>query len=105
MDQDQFQEEELHYTGIRFAQRRFPPPVNLDNKPTTRVSWVNNNKKMFINYSCCAEGHTSPQSMLKLQQLNEVVTNYESLSDKDHADVPYNAYENAKAYMDFKKNT
>ena len=43
--------------------------------------------------------------MLKLQQFNEVVTNYEELTDKDHADVPDNAYENAKAYMDFKKKT
>ena len=43
--------------------------------------------------------------MLKLQQLDEVVTNYEALYDKDHADVPDIAYENAKAYMDFKKKT
>ena len=43
--------------------------------------------------------------MLKLHQLNEVVTNYEALSDKDHVDVPDNAYENAKAHMYFKKKT
>ena len=43
--------------------------------------------------------------MLKLQQLHEVVTNYEALSDKDRADVPDDAYKNAKAYLDFKKKT
>ena len=40
-----------------------------------------------------------------MQQLNEVVTNYEALSDKDRTDVPENAYKNAKAYIDFKKKT
>ena len=43
--------------------------------------------------------------MLKLLQLNEVVTNYEALSDKDRVDVPDNAYKTAKTYFDFKKKT
>ena len=43
--------------------------------------------------------------MMKLQQLNEVVTNYEDLYDKDPADVPDNAYKTAKAYLNFKKKT
>ena len=41
--------------------------------------------------------------MLKLRQLEQVFTNYEALSDKDHADVQDNEYNDAKAYLYFKK--
>ena len=62
-----------------------------------------NDKKKFICYSCYVEGHTSPQCMLKLRQLDHVVSNYEGLSDKDRADVQDNAYKDSKTYLDFKK--
>ena len=103
LDQDQVEGEELHYTGSQLEQRRFPPRINFESKPAMRVGWVNNDKKKFICYSCYAEGHTSPQCMLKLQQVDEVVTNYEALSNNDHEDLQDNAYNVSKAYLDFKK--
>ena len=93
----------MHYSGSRIEQRRLPPRINFESKPTTRVGWVKNYKKKIICYSCYAEGHTSPQYMLKLWQLDQVVTNYEALSEKDLGDVQNNAYNDDKAYLDFKK--
>ena len=102
MDQGQVHQEEFHYTGSRFEQRRFPPTINFENKPATRVGWVNNDKDKFFCYFRYAEVHTSPQCMLRLRQLYEVVPNYESLYDKERADVQENAYKDAKAYIEFK---
>ena len=105
LDQDEVQKEGFHYTGSRREQRRFPPRINFEAKPATRVGWVDKDKKKVTFYSCYAEGHNSPQCVLKLQQIHEVITNYEELSDKDRADVPDDAYKNGKAYLDFKKKT
>ena len=84
-------------------QLRFTLPINLDAKPTTGVGWIKNDKNMDICNSGYAEGHTSPQCILKLWQLDKVVTNYEALSDKYRADVRDNAYNDAKAYLDLNK--
>ena len=41
--------------------------------------------------------------MLKLQQLDKLVTIYEALSEKDRSDVQGKLYEDTKVYLDFKK--
>ena len=41
--------------------------------------------------------------MLNLLHLDQVVTNYEALSDKDHADVQDIAYNDDNAYLYFQK--
>ena len=41
--------------------------------------------------------------MLKLRQLDQVVTNFADFSDKDRADVQDIAYKDTKDYLDFKK--
>ena len=47
LDEDKVQEEELHYAGSRYEQRRFPPRINFEAKPATRVGWVEEEKKKF----------------------------------------------------------
>ena len=95
--------EDLYLIDDKGMRRKLPPRINFDDGRTSRVGWIVSEKKKLICHSCYEEGHISPQCPLKLFQLDNVVRNYETLTEENRAVVPDTAYANAKAYLSFKK--
>ena len=93
--------EGLYYINNKGERRKLPPYIRYDDGKSGRIGWAE--KPPLICYACYEEGHTSPQCPLKLSQLDQVVTNYEKLSDSDRKNVPGDAYKRAQAYLNFRK--
>jgi len=89
----------LFYANARTG-REPPQRVPFDNSKTSRVGWIDPSKKTkLICYSCYAKGHTVPQCQLKLSELDNVVKNFEALTEDKRKTVPDTAYRNAKQYL------
>lgn len=83
-----------------------PPPGGISEK---RPGWVNDslvsnyhgrqNKEGQICYNCYARHHLAAECRLSVRNLDQVILNYEALSEAERARVPANSYWQAKAWV------
>ena len=64
-----------------------------------RPGWAEKKPGNVICHGCYQKGHISPDCSMTLARIEEVVTNYDKLSDIEKTRVPNTAYNSARGYL------
>ena len=97
------QQEQLLLTNYGTRTTRVPAaPIRFGGKRKTpnRVGWDQNRERKIICYSCCKiNKHIKPECNLQISEMDQVISNYETLSADEKSRVPDNSYKAAKTFM------